>query len=185
MSILPILIFPDHLLKETSTPVEKFDDDLKKLTDDMLETMYADRGVGLAAVQVGVLKRVVVMDTKYTIDDCDGHHDHNHGHHHDHISNKNPICLINPEIITASKEKSTYHEGCLSFPEVRADVSRPKSVKVKYFDIDGQEQILEADELLATCVQHEIDHLNGINFVDHLSKLKREITLKKLKKFNY
>ncbi|MFT6105820.1 MAG: peptide deformylase [Rickettsiales bacterium] len=180
MTILPILIFPNKLLKETSKPVEKFDDDLKKLMDDMLETMYADRGVGLAAVQIGVLKRIVVMDINYKIEDCNEQHDHSHGH--DHFSGQKPIFLINPEIVSVSKEKITYHEGCLSFPEVRADVVRPKMVKVKYFDANGKEQTLEADDLLATCVQHEIDHLNGITFVDHLSKLKREITLKKLKK---
>jgi peptide deformylase len=182
MTILPIITYPNPLLKEISKSVDKVDDELKKLMNEMLETMYADKGVGLAAVQVGVLKRVLVMDVHYTIDDCDGHHGHHHHHHH--ISNKKPMFLVNPEIINCSKEQNVYFEGCLSFPEVRADVSRPKTVKVKYLDYDGKEQILEADELLATCVQHEIDHLNGINFVDHISKLKREIVLKKLKKFN-
>ncbi|MFT6346594.1 MAG: peptide deformylase, partial [Myxococcota bacterium] len=152
MTILPILTFPNPILKETSKPIEKFDDDLKKLMDDMLETMYADAGVGLAAVQIGVLKRVVVIDTSYKIEDCDGHHDHNHGH--DHFRNQKPMFLINPEIVSVSKEKSTYHEGCLSFPEVRADVVRPISVKIKYLDYNKKEQTLEADDLLATCVQH-------------------------------
>ncbi len=184
MTILPIIIFPNPLLKKISEPVQKIDDELKKLMNNMLETMYADKGVGLAAVQVGVLKRVIVMDVSYTADECNG--DHHHGHHHHHeLYNQKPMFLINPEIVKSSKEQSIYYEGCLSFPEVRADVKRPEVVKVKYLDYNGVEQILEASGLLATCVQHEIDHLNGITFVDHLSKLKREITLKKLQKFNH
>ncbi len=185
MTILPIVVFPNPILKQTSKSVEKIDDELKKLMTNMLETMYADKGVGLAAVQVGVLKRVIVIDVEYKVEEeeCDGHH-HSHHHHH-HISNQKPMFLINPEIISCSKEQSVYYEGCLSFPEVRADVTRPELVKVKYLDYSGAEKILEADGILATCVQHEIDHLNGITFVDHLSKLKREITLKKLQKFNH
>ncbi|MES2677492.1 MAG: peptide deformylase [Pseudomonadota bacterium] len=187
MSILPIITYPNPLLKQVSEPVEKVDDNLRKFMTDMLETMYADKGVGLAAVQVGVLKRVLVMDVEYKIEEeeCDGHHHHGHHHHHHQVSNKNPLFLINPQIITCSKEQSVYYEGCLSFPEVRADVKRPQTVKVKYLDYNGVEKTLEAEGLLATCVQHEIDHLNGITFVDHLSKLKREITLKKLQKFNH
>ena len=185
MTILPIVVFPNPILKQTSKSVEKIDDELKKLMTNMLETMYADKGVGLAAVQVGVLKRVIVIDVEYKVEEeeCDGHH-HSHHHHH-HISNQKPMFLINPESISCSKEQSVYYEGCLSFPEVRADVTRPELVKVKYLDYSGAEKILEADGILATCVQHEIDHLNGITFVDHLSKLKREITLKKLQKFNH
>jgi len=182
MAILPIVIFPNPILQQHSQPVDKIDDNLKKLMSDMLETMYRDKGVGLAAVQVGVLKRVIVMDISYTINDCDGDH---HDHHHNHITNQKPMFLVNPEIVNSSKELSVYHEGCLSFPEVRADVKRPQKVKVKYLDYNGDEQLLEADELFATCVQHEIDHLNGITFVDHLSKLKREIILKKLQKFQH
>ena len=185
MTILPIVVFPNPILKQTSKSVEKIDDELKKLMTNMLETMYADKGVGLAAVQVGVLKRVIVIDVEYKVEEeeCEGHH-HSHHHHH-HISNQKPMFLINPEIISCSKEQSVYYEGCLSFPEVRADVTRPELVKVKYLDYSGAEKIIEADGILATCVQHEIDHLNGITFVDHLSKLKREITLKKLQKFNH
>ncbi len=181
MTTLPIIIFPNPLLEQISKPVEKVDDDLRKFMDDMLNTMYANKGVGLAAVQVGVLKRVLVMDVKYTADECDG--DHGHHHHHE-IYDKKPMFLINPEIINCSKEQMVYFEGCLSFPEMHADVSRPKNVKVKYLDYDGKEQILEAEGLLATCVQHEIDHLNGITFIDYLSKLKREMIIKKLKKLN-
>jgi peptide deformylase len=184
MTILPIIKFPNPLLKQISKPVEKIDDDLRKFMDDMLKTMYADKGVGLAAVQVGVLKRILVMDTQYTTDECDG--DHHHGHHHHHeIYDPKPMFLINPEIINHSKEQSTYYEGCLSFPEMRANISRSKKVEVKYLDYDGKEQTLEAKGLLATCVQHEIDHLNGVTFIDHLSKLKREMIIKKLKKLNY
>jgi peptide deformylase len=117
------------------------------------------------------------------MDECDG--THHHGHHHHHIKNQKPMFLVNPEIINCSKEQSVYYEGCLSFPEMRADVKRPQSVKVKYLDYDGEEKFLEAQGLLATCVQHEIDHLNGITFVDHLSKLKKEIILKKLRKLNH
>lgn len=181
MSVLPIITYPDPRLKEVSKPVEKVDRHIQKLIDDMLETMYDDKGVGLAAVQVGELKRILVMDVDYKIEECDGHHHH----HHDHITGKNPLFLVNPEIIEASKEQSVYNEGCLSFPELRADVARPARVKVKYLDYNGNEKIMDADGLLATCVQHEIDHLNGITFVDHLSRLKREIALKKFKKFNH
>ena len=186
MTILPIVTFPNPLLKQTSKPVEKIDDELKKLMTDMLETMYADKGVGLAAVQVGVLKRVIVVDVQYKVEEeeCDGHHHHGHYHHHQ-ISDQKQMFLINPEIINYSKERSVSYEACLSFPDVRAAVHMPQAVKVKYLDYNGTEQILEADGLLATCVQHEVDHLNGITFVDHLSKLKREITLKKLQKFSH
>jgi peptide deformylase len=132
----------------------------------------------LAAVQVGVLKRVLVMDIDYKTEGCD---DHGCGHVHN-ISNQNPRFLVNPKIITASKEKSEYFEGCLSFPEIRADIIRPKTVTVEYLDYDGNKQTLEASGILATCVQHEIDHLNGVTFVDYLSKLKQEMILKKMKK---
>lgn len=177
MSILPLIISPNPLLKKVSTEVEKVDDDIKKLLKDMVETMYFERGVGLSAVQVGVLKRVVVMDVNYKIDDCGD------GHCHDsHITNTNPIMLVNPKIISASKELSTCFEGCLSFPEIRADVKRPKEVEVEYLDENGQKQILKAKGLMATCIQHEIDHLNGITFVDYLSKMKRDMLLKKMNK---
>jgi peptide deformylase len=184
MTILPIITFPNPLLKKVSKPVEKVDDELRKFMDQMLATMYADKGVGLAAVQVGVLKRVLVMDVEYNIEEeeCDGNHHHGHHHHHHKISNQKPMFLVNPEIISCSKDQSVYYEGCLSFPEMRADITRPQKVKVKYLDYNGKEQILEADGLLATCVQHEIDHLNGITFIDHLSRLKRDIIIKKLKK---
>lgn len=180
VKILPVIVSPDPLLKKASAPVEKIDDKIQKLMDSMLETMYDQRGVGLSAVQVGVLKRVIVMDVEYKITECDGHHHHHH--HHDHIKNTKPIFMVNPKIVKCSKEQSVYFEGCLSFPDARADVERPETVTVEYLDYYGEKQTIHAEGLLATCVQHEIDHLNGITFVDHISKLKRDIILKKMKK---
>lgn len=178
MNILPLVIAPNPLLYKVSDPVEKIDAKLQTFMDDMLTTMYAEQGIGLAAVQVGVLKRILVMDIDYRAEACD---DHGCGHAHN-ITNQKPRFLINPKIIKASKEKSDYFEGCLSFPEIRADIIRPKQVTVEYLDYHGNKQIMEADGVLATCVQHEIDHLNGITFVDYLSRLKQEIVLKKMKK---
>ena len=179
--ILPLIIAPDPLLKQVSKPVEKVDDALRAFMDDMVQTMYAEAGIGLAAVQVGVLKRVLVMDIDYK-------HDHNHHHDHSncggvHVKNTNPRYFVNPQIIEESAEISVYDEGCLSFPGARAEVERPKKVKVRYLDYHGKEQIQEMDELMATCIQHEIDHLDGITFVDHISKLKRDLILKKMQKF--
>ena len=178
MNILPLIISPDPLLYKISEPVEKIDAELQKFMDDMLTTMYAEQGIGLAAVQVGVLKRILVMDINYRAEGCD---DNGCGHAHN-IINQNPLFLVNPKIIKTSKEKSDYFEGCLSFPEIRADISRPKQVTVEYLDYHGNKQIMEADGVLATCVQHEIDHLNGITFIDYLSKLKQEMVIKKMKK---
>jgi peptide deformylase len=181
MNILPLIIAPDPLLKQVSKPVKIVDDELRNLMNNMLQTMYAEGGIGLAAVQVGVLKRVLVMDLDYKID---GHHHHNH---HDcngvHVKNTNPMYFVNPEIIEESDELSSFNEGCLSFPGARAEVARPKLVKVKFLDYNGIEKIIEMDDIMATCIQHEIDHLNGITFVDHISKLKRDVILKKMKKF--
>lgn len=172
MSVLPLVICPDPRLKQVSKPVEKVDDETRKFLDEMLETMYASNGIGLAAVQVGVHKRILVMDlgkgsSRYP-DSEKGKPD--------------PLCLINPEIVWASEEKSPYEEGCLSFPGQYAEVWRPARVKVKYLDYWGKEQTLDADGLLATCVQHEMDHLNGITFVDYLSSLKRDMIVRKVKK---
>ena len=180
MKALPLVIAPDPILKKTSEPVEKVDAEIQKLMDGMLATMYREKGVGLAAVQVGVLKRILVMDVEYEVED------HDHDHHHDcggvHVSNTDPIFMVNPKIVKASKENTVFNEGCLSFPDVRAEVERPETVVVEYLDYHGEKKILEAEGLLATCVQHEIDHLNGVTFVDHISKLKREVILKKMKK---
>jgi len=148
----------------------------------MVQTMYHEGGVGLAGVQVGFLKRVLVMDVDYEIEE------HNHHHHHDdkcsgvHIKNTNPQYFINPEIIESSAEKSSFNEGCLSFPGARAEVIRPESITVKFLDINGHEQLKRYDGISATCIQHEIDHLNGITFVDRISPLKKEVILKKIKK---
>lgn len=164
MAVLDIYETPHPILKEVSAPVDKVDDDLRAFMDDMLETMYAAPGIGLAAIQVGVKKRVLVIDLQ-----------ENEGE-------RNPRYFVNPEIVEASDELNVYQEGCLSVPEQYADVERPARIRVKYLDYDGTEQLEEMDGLLATCLQHEMDHLNGILFVDHLSKLKRKMLLKKLEK---
>ncbi|NBV06141.1 MAG: peptide deformylase [Proteobacteria bacterium] len=182
MKILPLVIAPDPLLKKVSKPVEKVDDALRQFMRDMINTMYAEHGVGLAAVQVGVLQRVLVIDVDYEIDD---HHHHDHDECGGvHVRNTNPRFFVNPEIIELSKESSSYNEGCLSFPEARSEVIRPKIVKVKYLDENNEEHVEEMSGILATCIQHEIDHLNGITFVDHISKLKREMIMKKMQKLN-
>lgn len=184
MKILPLVIAPDPLLKQVSKPVEKIDDSLRQFMKNMVTTMYAERGIGLAAVQVGVLKRIVVIDIDYENED-------HHHHHHDHgscggvhVKNTNPRFFVNPEIVKASKENSTYNEGCLSFPGARSEVVRPEGVKVKFLDENGKEHEEEMHGLLGTCIQHEIDHLNGITFVDHVSKLKRDVILNKMKKLH-
>jgi len=189
--ILPLVISPDPLLKEISKPVEKFDEELKTLVDDMFLTMYANDGIGLAGVQVGVLKRVLVMDLDYEEDEeqkfnhSHNNHHHHHGNfHHVFVKNTNPRCFINPQIIESSNDTTSFKEGCLSFPQARSEVTRPKNVKVKYFDLSGQEKLEEMKGLMAVCIQHEIDHLNGITFVDRISKLKREMILRKMKKLN-
>ncbi len=164
MALLPIIVAPDPRLKMVCAPVERVDDDLRKLLDDMLETMYQAPGIGLAAPQVGVLKRIVVVDVAR-----DG-------------EATQPHCLINPEVQWVSDNDACYEEGCLSLPEHYAEVARPAQVKVGYLDREGQPRVLEADGMLSTCVQHEIDHLDGILFVDHISALKRNMILRKLLK---
>ena len=164
MAKLPILWAPDPILKTKCTPVAAVDDDVRRLMDDMLETMYAAPGIGLAAPQVGVTKRVIVADVA------------------DKDSPRDPIVLANPEIVWESEEVSVHEEGCLSLPEMYAEVERPAAVTIRYLDRDGVQQELEADGLLATCLQHEIDHIDGVLFVDHLSALKRNIILKKMVK---
>jgi peptide deformylase len=164
MAIRPILTAPDPRLKAISEPVGRVDDEIRRLIDDLTESMYAADGIGLAAIQVGVPKRVLVMD----IDQRDGE--------------KNPLAFINPEILWASGEMATFQEGCLSVPEIWDDVERPAKIRAGYLDRDGKPRELEADGILATCLQHEMDHLNGVLFLDHLSKLKRSIALRKLAK---
>ena len=159
-----ILTEPDPILRKKCEPLEKVDIDTKKLMDDMLETMYAAPGIGLAAVQVGILKRLVVIDISKGEEE------------------KKPIFLINPQIINQSKKTSVYEEGCLSLPGQFAEIERPAECTIKYIDYDGKEKDLKADGLLATCIQHEVDHLNGILFIDYLSKLKKDMIIKKLVK---
>lgn len=182
MKILPLVIAPDPLLKQISKPVEKIDATLQQLMKDMVNTMYSESGVGLAAVQVGVLKRVLVIDVDYEFEDHQHHHHDHHGCGGIHVKNTNPRYFVNPEILEFSQECQSYNEGCLSFPEMRSEVVRPEKVKVKYLDFDGKEHVEEMSGLLGICIQHEIDHLNGIVFVDRISKLKRDIILNKMKK---
>ena len=183
--ILPIVLAPDPILSEISKPVAKVDDKIRSFMDDMLHTMYNAAGIGLAAVQVGELKRILVMDVNYESEHDDHHHHHHHGESCNHeviVKNADPIYMVNPEIIERSKELYSYKEGCLSFPEAYSDVKRPKIVKIKFLDYDGEEQIVEYEGILAVCVQHEIDHLDGITFVDHISRMKKELIMKKLLK---
>ena len=179
--ILPLIIAPNPLLNEISKPVEKFDSSLKQLLDDMLLTMYKYDGVGLAGVQVGVLLRVLVVDIDYEEDE-DQISNHGKGCGHVHVKNTNPRFFVNPEIIEFSKEQSGFKEGCLSYPDARSEVVRPKKIKLKYFDQFGKEKLEDMEGLMAVCIQHEIDHLNGTTFVDRISKLKKEIIMRKMKK---
>ncbi|NTF40739.1 peptide deformylase [Rhizobium sp. AC27/96] len=164
MTIKPLIILPDPLLRQASKPIERIDAETQRLADDMLETMYDAPGIGLAAVQIGVARRMLVIDVSREGEE------------------KKPLVFINPEIVTSSEERSVYEEGCLSIPDYYAEVERPARVTVKHLDRDGKEQLTEADGLLATCVQHEIDHLNGVLFIDYISRLKREMVIKKFTK---
>jgi len=164
MTIKPLIILPDPLLRQASKPIERIDIETHRLADDMLETMYDAPGIGLAAVQIGVARRMLVIDVSREGEE------------------KQPLVFINPEIVTSSDDRSVYEEGCLSIPDYYAEVERPARVTVKYLDRDGKEQLNEADGLLATCVQHEIDHLNGVLFIDYISRLKREMVIKKFTK---
>lgn len=169
MAILPIIEAPDPRLKTVSTPVEAFDEALQTLIDDMFETMYDAPGIGLAAIQVGVPKRLLVMDLQEKNEETGA-------------TIREPRVFINPEILQTSEAMSVYNEGCLSVPDQYADVERPKTVRARWLDRDGKRHEQELDEMLATCLQHEMDHLEGILFIDHLSKLKRDMVLKKLQK---
>ena len=164
MAILPLVIAPDERLNTPSKPVAEVTDETRQLLDDMLETMYANKGIGLAAVQVGVMQRVIVVDVAQVEEEND------------------PIKLINPEIIERSEDLQSYPEGCLSFPEQYSDVERPAVITLRYLDETGAQKEMQADGLLAVCIQHEIDHTDGIVFVDHISKLKRDMIIRRLKK---
>lgn len=164
MAVLPIITAPDKRLKVKSEPVEKVDAELATLMDDMLETMYLAPGVGLAAPQIGVSKRIIVVDVGKTEEE------------------RAPLRMANPELVWESDDWSVYEEGCLSLPEHYAEVERPERIRVKYLDETNTERELEAEGLLATCIQHEMDHLEGVLFVDHLTSIKRSMILRKLQK---
>jgi peptide deformylase len=164
MPIKPLIILPDPVLRQTSRPIETIDAQVRKLAESMLATMYDAPGIGLAAIQVGEPVRMLVIDLSK--DD----------------QPKAPQIFINPEILSSSEERSVYEEGCLSIPDYYAEVERPASVRVRYLDDQGLQREIEADGLLATCLQHEIDHLNGVLFIDYLSRLKREMVVRKFRK---
>ena len=164
MALRDIIILPDKRLRQKSEPVKAVDAEVRALVHDMLETMYKAPGVGLAAIQVGVPRRIVTVDTAKKDEP------------------KNPQVFINPEVVWSSEEKNTYEEGCLSIPEYYEEVERPSDVKVRFMDLDGKTQEVAANGLLATVLQHEIDHTNGVLFIDHISKLKRDRVIKKFAK---
>jgi peptide deformylase len=164
MAVRDILVLPDKRLRLVSKPVARIDAAIRALVEDMFETMYAAPGIGLAAIQIGEATRVVTMDLAKKDDP------------------KQPQVFINPELVTKSDEKNIHEEGCLSIPEFYEEVERPAQVTIRYLDLDGKQWEVEADGLLATCIQHEIDHLNGVLFIDHISKLKRDRVVKKFSK---
>ena len=164
MSVKSILIEPNKLLRQISKPVEKVTKDEQKLMDDMLDTMYSANGIGLAAIQIGVPKRIIVMDISKD------------------PNKKEPRYFVNPIIKNVNNEKSTYEEGCLSVPNQFAEIDRPSKCEVTYLDYNGEKKVLNAEGLLSTCIQHEMDHLEGILFIDYLSKLKKSMIIKKLSK---
>ena len=164
MAIRKILTEPDPFLRQKSVHVEEVNDEIRFLMDDMIESMYEAPGIGLAAIQIGVPKRVIVIDLSKNDE------------------KKNPMYFVNPELITKSNKDASYEEGCLSVPNQFAEISRPDTCKIKYLDYNGNQKILEAKGLLATCIQHEMDHLEGILFIDYLSKLKKSMIIKKLSK---
>ena len=163
MTIKTIITEPNEILRQVSKPVQSVGNEERKLMDDMLETMYAANGIGLAAIQIGIPKRIIVMDISKN-------------------GEKNPMYFVNPIIKNKDKDKTTYEEGCLSVPDYFAEVDRPKYCEVEYLDYNGESKVLKADGLLATCIQHEMDHLEGILFIDYLSKLKKTMIVKKLSK---
>ena len=164
MSIKPIITVPNEILKKTSDPIENIGEREKKLVNDLFETMYNSKGIGLAAVQVGILKRILVVDVSTKEE------------------KKNPLCFFNPVIKKLSDKTSVYEEGCLSIPDTFIEIERPKICEVEYIDLDGKLKIIKCDGLLSTCLQHEINHLDGKLIIDHLTKLKRDIIIKKISK---
>lgn len=184
MAIRPIIEIPNPLLKQVSAPVEKFDDELRSLVADMFETMYDAPGIGLAAIQVGVPLRVLVIDLQPEDEDAEPEVCHAHGdHHHTHQpTKKEPRVFINPVISEPSEELAVYNEGCLSVPEIYAEVERPIRVRAQWQDLEGNRHDAVIDGFLATVIQHEMDHLEGIVFIDRISRLKRQMAVKKLEK---
>ncbi len=174
MSLLPIIEVPDAMLRAQSAPVERIDDDLKRLVADMFETMYKAPGIGLAAVQVAVPRRLLIIDLQDPDPVAEGEEEG--------PPVKRPQVFINPEILHRSDARKTYNEGCLSIPEQYAEVERPDVVRARWMDEEGRSQEGEFDGLMSVCLQHEVDHLNGVLFIDHLSRLKREIIVKKVVK---
>lgn len=174
MALLPIVNIPDPVLRRVSAPVERVDDTLKTFIQNMLDTMYDAPGIGLAAVQVGEPLRVFTVDCAEREESPRGQERND--------PKREPLVFINPKIVAYSDERSVYNEGCLSIPDYYADVERPARCTVEYLDLDGKEQSLEADGILSVCIQHEYDHLNGTLFVDHISKLKREMVIRKFNK---
>ena len=164
MSIKDIITVPNEILKKISEPIEKIGINEKKLISDLLDTMYASNGIGLAAVQIGILRRVLVVDVSKKEEE------------------KNPISLINPKIKKLSDDTSVYEEGCLSIPETFIEIERPRVCEVEYIDLDGNKKELKCDGLMSTCIQHEINHLDGKLIIDHLSKLKKDLIIKKISK---
>jgi peptide deformylase len=164
MTVKTILTEPNQLLREISQPIDQVGENEQKLMDDMIETMYAANGIGLAAIQIGFLQRIIVMDISKD------------------KKNKNPMYFVNPIILNKATEQSTYEEGCLSVPSQFAEIDRPNKCEVEYLDYNGEKKLLKAEGLLATCIQHEIDHLEGILFIDYLSKLRKSMIIKKLSK---
>ncbi|AOO80670.1 peptide deformylase [Bosea vaviloviae] len=165
MAIRPLVILPDSVLRQVSAPVDTITPEIKTLAADMLATMYDAPGIGLAAIQIGVPKRIVTIDLSKSDDE-----------------EKVPMVFVNPEVIWTSEEMSTHEEGCLSIPEYYEEIERPASIKLRYMDLDGKTQEIAAEGLLATCLQHEVDHLNGVLFIDYLSRLKRERVTKRFAK---
>jgi peptide deformylase len=184
MAIREILEVPDPRLKTISKPVETFDDGLKALVSDMFETMYAAHGIGLAAIQVGEPLRLLVIDLQEEDPDAEPEECHSHGgekHYHRPVKN-DPRVFVNPEILDPSEDLQTYQEGCLSVPEIYADVDRPARCRVRWQDLEGKVHEEDMEGMMAVCIQHEMDHLEGVLFIDHLSRLKRQMALKKLDK---
>ncbi len=175
MSVLEILHIPNPKLKRVSEPVTEVDGSVRRILDDMMDTMYDANGIGLAAPQIGIAKRLVVIDVSHDIEDDDGNV----------MRGRNPQYFINPEIIESSSDAEPYDEGCLSVPGEYAEVCRPSEVTVKYIDRSGREQVEHMTGLLARCIQHEIDHLNGVVFIDRISKMKRDIIVRRAKRKEY